>query len=64
MKTLFMNGEPIKKDANMSWGEAQQFINQLTPNATSDDFDLALEQIKQHKKRQQHQQQHLSLIHI
>ena len=46
MKTLYMNGEPIKKDANMSWGEAQQVINQLAPNATSGDFNKALEKIK------------------
>ena len=41
-----MNDEPIKKDASMSWGEAQQVINQLTPNVTSDDFANALERIR------------------
>ena len=46
MKTLYMNGVPIKKDAEMSWGEAQRVINQLTPDATAEDFNRAVERIK------------------
>ena len=46
MITLYMNDEAIEKDANMSWGQAQQVINQLKPNATSDDFKKAVERIK------------------
>lgn len=38
----------------MSWGEVQQVINQLTQNATSEDFNNAVERIKMFNRKTAH----------
>ena len=47
MKTLYMDDVPIKKDANMTWGEAQHVINLLGPKPTPENFEEAMKKLKQ-----------------